>query len=434
MKLPLPIAPNKKQNQSSSTANLNKKLGAASTAFKAAIAKEDFEDAYAQILVAFKLVPTHASILMDMAYTELRLKRYDKAYGRYLKAIEHSGSHVDPNIYDGLTETCHFLNDTDEMVKYGFKALDSKKQQVADYPKKTIPAQRPTFHPERPEENIIAYSLFGHLPRYCETSIINVDLAKQIYPEWICRFYVDDSVPQHIQDRLKEKGAQVIQVTPEQRNISGLFWRFLVMDDPTVNCFLIRDADSLVSYRERAAVDEWLASSKWFHCMHDYYSHTELILAGMWAGFNGVFQQVEHDINDFIATGNFLARRVADQHYLRHRIWPTLSQDVVIHDSQRFDPIALPFPAYTQQTDFEDLSQFHVGMNEGASSVTADTHIPNAKQVDWTLVDEHQQQICRYTTDVLKNQKITVELPRRYARKLDSGEWKLHIYPVEKVD
>lgn len=434
MKLPLPVAPQKKNLHAQASVNLNKKLDAASKGFRAALAKQDYEAAYAQILAAFKLVPTHAPILMDMAYTELKLQRYEKAYQRYLKAIEYSQGKVDPNIYDGLTETCHFLTKTEEMKKYGHLALNAKKQQVAHQPKQPIPLLRPQFHPDRPQQNIIAYSLFGALPRYCETSIINVDLAKEIYPEWTCRFYVDDSVPQHIQQRLKAKGAQVIQVNDAQKAVSGLFWRFWVMNDPTVNCFLVRDADSLVSYRERAAVDEWLASDKWFHCMHDFYSHTELVLAGMWGGFNGVFQDLAQDIQDYVASGNYLSKRVADQHYLRNQIWPTLSQSVMIHDSQGFDPEGLLFPTAKQSKAYEDLSQFHVGMNEGSSEVLADVNIPDVSVVDWVLRDEQGNDMCRYRSQVLPNRKIEVELPRSYAQKLEAKTYTLHIYATENID
>lgn len=434
MKLPLPMAPNKKIAQSKPSMNLNKKLDAASKAFRAALAKNDFEEAYAQILPAFKLVPTHAGILMDLAYTELKLARYEKAYARYLKAIEYSQGNVDTNIYDGLTETCHFLNKVEEMKKYGHLALETKKQQVAHQPKKTIPTPRPRFDSDQPTENIIAYSLFGGLPRYCETAITNLELTKEIYPEWMCRFYVDDSAPLHIRQRLKDEGAQVIQVTAEQQQISGLFWRFMVMNDPSVNCFLIRDADSLVSYRERAAVDQWLASDRWFHCMHDFYSHTELILAGMWGGFNGVFSDLEHDIEQYIASGNYLSKRVADQHYLRNQIWPTLSQSVMIHDSQQFESDALPYPAAKQYKDFEDVSQFHIGMNEGSSEVLVDVSIPEVQTVKWILKDEHDAAVCSYISAVRQDRKMLVELPRSYARKLLAKEWKIQIYATENID
>ena len=113
MKLPLPIAPVKKTNSAQATLALNKKLDTASKAFHAALAKSDFNLAYQHILTAYKLVPTHSSILMDMAYTELRLGHFEKAFKRYLKAIEHSKGQVNPNIYDGITEVCHFLSNAD---------------------------------------------------------------------------------------------------------------------------------------------------------------------------------------------------------------------------------------------------------------------------------------------------------------------------------
>lgn len=435
MKLPLPKPPIKSQNQQKNVVDLNKKLDAASKKFRQAIQKNDYQDAYKQILPAYKLVPNHPKILMDLAYTELRLQQFDQARHHYLKAIQASAGNVDTNIYDGMAEVSHFLKNQDELKKYGHLAVMSKKKLASNEVKiKEIIDPAPTLNPDQPSENIIAYSLFGALPRYCETSIINVDLAKEIYPEWTCRFYVDDSVPQEIQNRLSKKGAQVVKVSAEQAQFSGLFWRFLVMDDPNVNCFLIRDADSLVSYRERAAVDAWLQSRKWFHSMRDFYSHTELILAGMWGGFNGVFSDIQKHIKDYIQTGRYLTERVMDQHYLRYCIWPTLSQGLMTHDSQGFDDVGSPFPPYHQHTDFEDLSEFHVGMNEGSSQVSAEVTIPDVNVVAWTLVDEHQQQICCYTASVSKERKILVELPRRYAKRLQSGEWKLHMYATENTD
>lgn len=89
-----------------------------------------------------------------------------------------------------------------------------------------IPNHAPPAFSANPQENIIAFSLFGANPRYCETSILNIQLAKQIYPEWTCRFYVDDTVPVLVQQRLKEKGAQVIQVTDSQNSYRVCFGAF----------------------------------------------------------------------------------------------------------------------------------------------------------------------------------------------------------------
>lgn len=434
MTFPLPKPPAKMQKKLS-TVELNKKLADAFQQFQVAIQRDDFAQAYSKILPAHQLLPQHPKILMDLAYTELKLKKLDLAYTHYLKAIKYSGADVDPNIYDGLTEVCYFLEKHDEYVKNGQLAIERKKKLTAQEPViQQIDSVPEAFHAANPKENIIAFSLFGNLPRYCETSIINVDLAKQIYPEWTCRFYVDATVTEVVKDRLRQRGAEVVEVTAAQQQLSGLFWRFLVMDDPQAKRFLIRDADSLVSYREKAAVDAWLQSEKWFHNMHDFYTHTELVLAGMWGGCHGVFRNVEQHIRDFIATGRFLNTRVMDQHYLRYAIWPTLCQSLMTHDSQGFDVLGLPFPAADQHTDFEDLSQFHVGMNDGSAQVQASVTVPNAAEVDWILSDEQQQPVCRYRAQVRDHQKIHLELPRSYARKIENKQWKLLMYAIENTD
>ena len=68
---------------------------------------------------------------------------------------------------------------------------------------------------------------------------------------------------------------------------SGLFWRFLVEDDPDVDIYLVRDADSVINVKERWAVADWLNSGKAFHVMRDNPQHSELMLAGMWGAHRG---------------------------------------------------------------------------------------------------------------------------------------------------
>ncbi len=427
MKLPLPKPPAKAQKKMS-VAEMNKTLDQASKNFRVAIFKGDYEEAYKKILPAHQLLPQHPSILMDLAYTELRLSKLELAYEHYTKAIKYSGAQVDTGIYDGLTEVCHFLGKTEECVQIGRLAIQTKKQMVANEPLlKTIGTAPAPFNPNRPAENIIAFSLFGNLARYCETSMINVDLVKEIYPEWTCRFYVNETVTDLVKQRLIDKGAQVVEVNEQQNQLSGLFWRFFVMDDPTVKRFLIRDADSLVSYRERAVVDEWLGSNKWFHTMHDGYTHTELILAGMWGGCHGVFANIEQLIHDFIQKGQFPNQRVIDQHFLRFAIWPTLSQSVMIHDSQGFDHEGKKFHIPSKSKDYELLADFHVGMNEGSGNIGMNVDFPKGSQVYWSLLDEYGQIVCKYTADVTNEQKIVLDIPRSFARVIEKQQWKIEV-------
>ena len=436
MKLPLPKIPIKKHKRQINVKELNQLLRQFSQKFRISLDKNDFQNAYQYILKANQLAPNHPKILMDLAYTELKLAKFAEAYKHYEQAIQYSSLDIDTNIYDGLTESCYFLNLSDKLIHYGRLAISSKKELVKHLKVYTLPdAKPPAFDSKKASENIISYSLFGNSPRYCEISIMNVDLAKEIYPEWTCRFYIDETVPQEIQNRLYEKGAQIVKVTREQAKLSGLVWRFFVLDDPQVNCFLIRDADSLLSYREKSAVDAWLKSGKWFHGMRDFYTHTELILAGMWGGFNGVFIGVENQIRNYIESGQYLSDKVLDQHYLRQHIWPTLNQSALYHDSQGFDESAESFPDYSQKKKFENFPNFHVGMNEGSAQISVQIDMLDAKYVDWTLVDlQTKTQICCYTSLVLDSRKVLLDLPQQYVMHLNSGDWELRIYLAENTD
>src|SRR4030095_8667136 len=76
--------------------------------------------------------------------------------------------------------------------------------------------------------------------------------------------------------------------------------RFLVNDDPDVGHFIIRDCDSVVSQREADAVAEWLASGLPFHSMRDWYTHTDVLLAGLWGGIARVFPDMSDRIEAFL--------------------------------------------------------------------------------------------------------------------------------------
>lgn len=446
MKLPLPKAPahlqqrpqkkgkhaaSKQHSHSQNPQQLQQFLQQTGQAFREATARGDYAQAHDLVKSVLRHVPQHPNANMDLAYTELRLQRYAEAYQHYHQAIQYFGAQVDTNLYDGLAEVCYYLNKPDELQRYGAMAIQTKLAQVANLPLQALPANKPpAFDGSNPNSNIISYSLFGDSPRYCEVAIENVRLAKILYPQWMCRFYVDDTVPTTVKQRLLALGAQVLEVTSEQQQMSGLFWRFLVMDDPSVQRFLIRDADSLLSYREQAAVQQWLASEQWFQAMRDYYSHTELILAGMWGGCTGVFHNIHAQVLAYQAQHSGVAR-VIDQHFLRFCIWPTLQQSLLTHDRYGFAPQSVAFPSASQQFDFEQHPQFHVGMNFGSSLAEVAVQDATASQVEWRLFDEHDQLVCAYISPVLPNRKIQIWLPQNYADHLSSKAWKLQVHPLQ---
>lgn len=422
------------QNQEISLEQVNAILSGLSQQTKAAFRAKDYKKAQEVILKVLDIAPRNTIAWMDLATTTLRMENYQLAYDYFKTCMQYMGDEIDTNAYDGMTEVCFGLKKQEEQDYYGKLAVQSKKDLVQHEPAFTIPNYLPeAFNPNAPLENIISYSLFGDSPRYSEVAILNVALAAEIYPEWTCRFYVDDTVPNSVLQRLAVQGAQIIQVSDEQKKLSGLYWRFFVMDDPTVKRFLLRDADSFVSYREKAAVDAWLNSDAWFHTMRDGYSHTELILAGMWGGCRGVFSNIQAQVQSFADTGPCLSARVMDQHYLRYCVWPTLKHSVLIHDSQGYDVQGQAFPTPVLMPESETYVGFHVGANEARSLVNVEIQHELTDVLTWILKDDQHQEVCRYDVVVNGAMSFGVALPSQYTHRIKTNEWYIVTQPKQQA-
>ena len=374
-----------------------------------------------------KLLPQDSDSFLNFAFAELKQHHYQFAYQLYQLALQYQPRHL-AEIYDGLTELCYYLKKKEQQIHYARCALEFKKQYVAHAYIQALPTPHaPQFNAAHRQENIISYSLFGAEPRYCENALQNVQRAKILFPEWTCRFYVDNTVPDLIILRLKLLGAQIVLINEQQQPISGLFWRFFVMDDPSVKRFLIRDADSLLSYREQAAVIAWIKSERWFHTLCDAHSHTELILAGLWGGCTGIFKNVQQNIEHFIATHPKAQHRTLDQFYLRLCIYPSLKQSVLLHDSQFYHPISERFPQHTRQFPDELESDFHVGKNDATHFIHIQLdHTQPIQAITWFILNEQGYEVCRYTQSIqMAQQKLSFAIPSAYAAALEQKKWHL---------
>ena len=200
----------------------------------------------------------------------------------------------------------------------------------------------PPFDPRDRDRNVIAFSLWGQSDRYLNGALRNAELVHEIYPAWHCRFYCDSTVPADTTSRLLSLGATVVLLPTQAQLFQGLFWRFHACFDASIDRYLIRDADSVLNLRERAAVDEWLASDKHFHAMGDFATHSDPILAGLWGGVRGALPDLrpwfDEYLNDIAKTAN------CDQKFLREVVWPVARQSCLRHDSVFRVLGFVPFP------------------------------------------------------------------------------------------
>ncbi len=381
-------------------AAINQQFNSLAEIYRQSMATGDYARASLCCEKALSVLPKNMSVQSDYALSLMRQGKHDRAYKVYRKIYQSPQRHEASETWlDGFAELCGHMGKTQEMHLYGLESLTLSDQRFGHGKCWPLPSTPPRpFDTMQREKNIIAFSLYGDQPRYCETLIKNIETAKSLFPGWCCRVYLDNSVPQHVWQRLQGAGAQLVDMSHE-KGIYPTLWRFLVMDDPMVERFLVRDADSLLSEREQVCVEAWLCSPWYFHHMRDYFTHTELLLAGMWAGCGGIFPNVAGMMRDFVAQyqGN---ARFTDQYFLKAVLWSTVRQSLLSHDDIFGFHHAEPWPAHPPVR--WKAEHFHVGSNAGFTVMAGPSQKQDGeKQVVLLKMDGNA---WRYTAPVRQGQ------------------------------
>lgn len=277
-----------------------------------------------------------------------------------IAVLEARRAELDPiRFHDMMCSCLGHLRRFEEARTHGTEALRLKDATTPALPPRDF--QLSGVELDKPSRQVIAFSLFGTDQRYVLGAINNAVVARYLYPGWTVRFYVDESVPGEVRNKLAQNGGQVINVSGLPAAEYGLFWRFLVEDDPNAGIYIVRDVDSVINVKERAAVAAWLRSGRAFHVMRDHVQHSELMLAGMWGAHRGNLAPMTPKLRSYVSglgvRANFVHR---DQHFLRSEIWPIVRQSVFVNDEQfgfgevhPYDPdYALPASVHIGQNDW----------------------------------------------------------------------------------
>lgn len=208
---------------------------------------------------------------------------------------------------------------------------------------------------EKSNKKIISFSLYGDKPLYYLGAERNITEAKRLYPDYICRFYCSQDVPNL--DKLKALAEQgECEVIVPNLSTPPIFWRILACDDPNVDVCLQRDCDSIVNERELGAVQDWLKSGKTLHFMHDSKAgHFHKIMAGMW----GILKTDKFNFTEELASffkqkqykeldpgnlskgwGSGAASYFDDQYFLRDILYERFKDDYIEHGEEN------PFPPH----------------------------------------------------------------------------------------
>lgn len=192
---------------------------------------------------------------------------------------------------------------------------------------------------------VISMSLFGDDGRYTQGVIENAVLARRDWRGWTLRVYYGAGVPSDVLNIVTALGVELVSMADlniTQSRASSTVWRFLALTDRTATRIISRDADARLTNRDKAAVDEWVESGKYFHVMRDHVNHKKWpVLAGMFGAVNGLLHprlvQAWFGKNETSevanAPGAARAKWWSDQVWLRDSVWPLVKVHTLSHAS-----------------------------------------------------------------------------------------------------
>jgi hypothetical protein len=145
----------------------------------------------------------------------------------------------------------------------------------------------------------------------------------------------------------------------------------------------------------------------------------------MWGGCVGVIPGMRAEMIDFLQH-DVTARGHSwdiDQYFLRQRLWPTLRQSVLAHDSQFSFPGNQDFPpvpgALVDETTY-------IGANPPSATVRLSLDAPDGTVAEWSLLERDDEVFCRYDA-VIREGCSVLHFPDFLLRKIDSGELRSRI-------
>jgi tetratricopeptide (TPR) repeat protein len=293
--------------------------------FEAFYNKRDWAPA---LVLAEQLVagqPDVARLQKALIATLSNMRRFDEAIVQATHYIERHGE--DLTVLDALKVANFYTGKTDEAIRHGQRALDLRDLEACQNPPSfalTQPAGPPNG------KNVISFSLWGPAPFYSYGAMINLVLSRTVYPGWSCRFYIDAAVPPACAAFLRDNGADLRNIEDEYPGV-GLFQRFLVMNDPTVGRFLVRDCDARLSVAEADLVQQWIDGNRPFHVVRDHVLHNELMIGCLWAGRTDCGIDIVGLMRRYFTHGPN-AKYGQDQRMLGLMLWPLIRSHCLVHD------------------------------------------------------------------------------------------------------
>ena len=184
-------------------------------------------------------------------------------------------------------------------------------------------------------------SLAGKNPQDTWGAVWYAQHVTSYLPSWTLRVYIDNSteknqVPGAVINKLVLLGAQVMIIPEEMRSLPSEVWRYLVIDDETVDVFLIRDTRTRFTEREAVILEKWIKNiaKNPIYCVRDHTDHSQLgIVEGLWGASHAQLLQLIKLDQPSIVAGFYANKERSTQTFLSDVICPQLGGRASCFDS-----------------------------------------------------------------------------------------------------
>jgi hypothetical protein len=180
---------------------------------------------------------------------------------------------------------------------------------------------------------VLSYCLYGTIPRYTYGLLANIEQLATFYPGWEAWVYHTADVAQFALDHLR--CYDTVRLIPTE--LACATSRMLALAAVDVELLLLRDADSLLSRRDRLAVQEWESSDYLAHAMHDNRAHIRILMGGL-TGFrwpSRLDPHMQQRVYDWVAKHG-VAWGV-DEDFLEQVVYPKVQRSLLIHATGHCD-------------------------------------------------------------------------------------------------
>lgn len=213
--------------------------------------------------------------------------------------------------------------------------------------------------------NAFSYCLYGgYNPRYYPVLLTNLELVATYFPDWKVYVWISPDVDPSFVQTLRSHPQVVVRET----GVTGpanMIHRFYTIDEPTIDLMMVRDADSLIHWKDRWAIQEFVKSEFLAHTIRDNLEHTAPLMGGLWGIRKSAGLSMRREYANYVEDITQGHRLAHDQNFLYDIVYPKVLPQLLVHYSNgrgRVGEHAVEFP-------FEWSNDVYCGRIENDTSV-----------------------------------------------------------------